>query len=136
MLGIELSDLLDAASRAGGRREERNEPTKTPPDVLCLTLQEVAARYASPCAFKVGDIVTPRNGYYYNNVGVPHVVLEVRDNPIQKFDIVEDMRDQAMPTFGARFDVRVATELFGKIIAFWQESWALEAYTGPRAKLD
>ncbi|QRE76501.1 hypothetical protein [Methylobacterium aquaticum] len=136
MPALDLSDLLAAASRNGSRREDRDEPTKTPPDVLCLTLQEVAARYVSPCPFKVGDIVTPRNGYYYNNVGVPHVVLEVRNSPIQNFDIVEDMRDQAMPTFGARFDVRVATELLGKIIAFWQESWALEAYTGPRATLD
>lgn len=123
---IELSELLSAAAR---QREARPEPHKSPPDVLCTTLRETAARYTGPCPFKPGDLVTPRASSPYTGAGSPHIVLEVAETPIrntqgQKGDLVSHL-------FGSRLDVRVACEEQGAIVAFLQESWSLEPYTGP-----
>lgn len=123
---IELSEILSAAAR---QRDTRPEPRKSPPDVLCTTLRETAARYVGPCPFKPGDLVTPRASSPHTGAGLPHVVLEVAETPIRntqgtKGDVVSHL-------FGSRLDVRVACEEQGSIVAFWQESWSLEPYTGP-----
>lgn len=136
MPAFELSDLLSAASRAGSGSEERDEPAKTPPGVLCLTLTEVAARYAAPCPFKPGDIITPRRGFHVRRHGEPHIVLEVFESPVRITSIVEEITDVGHPVFGSRLDFRVCCEVGGKITAYTAESWMYEPYTGPRATLD
>lgn len=123
---IELSEILSAASR---QRDTRPEPRKSPPDVLCLTLQETAERYVAGCPFKPGDLVTPRAASPYTGSGNPHIVLEVAETPFR--NTVGPKGDIVSHLFGSRLDVRVACEESGVIVAFWQESWQLEPYTGP-----
>lgn len=122
---IELSEILSAASR---QRDTRPEPRKSPPDVLCTTLRETAARYIGPCPFKPGDLVTPRVSSPYTGAGSPHIVLEVAETPIRNID--GGKSGVVSHLFGSRLDVRVACEEQGVIVAFWQESWHLETYTG------
>lgn len=123
--------LASASRRHGGDLED--EAPKSPPDVLCATLREVAERYVAPCPFKPGDLVTQRKGYNLKGNGEPGVVVEVASDPIRNFVCAEDQTDIASMAFGSKLDVRVACERSGNIIAHWQESWCLEPYTGPGA---
>jgi hypothetical protein len=100
------------------------------PEAQVATLIEACERYRSPCPFKVGDIVTPRVGLGYSDGGLPHVILEVADEPHRHFAPTEGASIYAS-AFGSRLDVRVANFVkSGEIVAFWQESWRLEPWTG------
>lgn len=125
---ISLADLL-AASKAAG---ETNAALPLP-EVQIATLRETFARYSAPCPFKPGDLVTPRKGCGYKDAGVPHIVLEVAENPIRVFDINTAVRS-CSTDFGERLDIRVVSHCkSGDLVAFWQESWRLEPYVEERA---
>lgn len=97
-------------------------------DEFVATLREAAERYAAPCPFKPGDLVTPRAGFLYHGAGLPFVVLAVSAFG----NVAPDFQSgPSTPLFGARLDVRVAGSLGSGICAWWQESWMLEPYTGP-----
>lgn len=115
------------------RNQDQPSARATPPDVLCITLREIADRYAEPCPFKVGDLVTARACYNVQDAGEPCVVLEVLKAPVRNFDCTEDQTDIASMSFGAKIDVRIAKEMRGEIVSYWHESWTLEPYTGPNA---
>lgn len=107
----------------------------TPPDVLCVTLREIAARYAQPCPFKAGDLVTPRSGSDNRGKGAPHVVLEVLDRPVPDFSCT-DPGESTNNSYGARRDMRVVCETRpGSISAFWVESYQFEPYADPEATI-
>ena len=99
------------------------------PEAQIATLQEAYARYSSPCPFKPGDFVTPREGMGYTDAGLPHIVLEVADTPRYPFDVTDRMTP-ASSFYGMKLDIRVACFLSssGNVDAFWQESWRLQAY--------
>lgn len=110
-------------------RQQNAEPVALPlPEAQIATLKEACERYAAPCPFKVGDIVTPRKGYSTRGVGVPHVVLEVLAEPLQLMKA--DPRVMSMNCFGRRIDMRVLChgETDGELAAYWVESWEYEPY--------
>lgn len=114
-----------------GTPDDRPAPKPLPlPEVQVSTLQEAFKRYEDGCSFKAGDLVTPRAGYNYKGVGKPHIVLEVAAAPVRVFEISSNVRTGSS-NFGERLDVRVAChDDDGDIVAFWQESWRIEPYTG------
>lgn len=116
---ISLNDLI-------GQHEHGNGSGKRPlPEAQIATLREAAMRYTAPCPFRVGDLVTPRKGYRYHDAGLPHIVLEVSDDPIRTWPADEPNSSG----FGPRLDVRVANFASdGTVVAFWQESWCLERF--------
>lgn len=101
------------------------------PEAQVATLLEVAARYAAPVPFKVGDLVTPRKGYNIRDAGDPHIVLEVPKFPIRNFAMGDDPSAFGSAFFGARLDIRVGTFDRGHVAAYWGESFRYEPYTGP-----
>lgn len=129
---MDIMEMLASEGRRRGRDRADDAP-KSPPDVLCKTLREIAARYSAPCPFKVGDLVTPRKGYVSKEEGEPGIVIEVAEQPIRNFACVEGQTDIASMAYGAKIDVRVAYGRHGVIMAHWQESWTIEPYTGPGA---
>lgn len=130
-ISMELGDLLADASR-GGRHQQ--QPQKSPPDVLALTLKEVEQRYRIGCTFKPGDLVTPRRGYPYKDDGRPCVVVDVLAKPVVKLD-VENFDGNGNTCYGQRIDMRIIHESGGDICGHWVESWCFEKYTGPVAEL-
>lgn len=126
---FDLSEILQRAAQSS--RDDSDDRASSPPDVLCITLSEIAQRYAAPCPFKPGDLVTPRKGYNKKGAGQPHIVLEVFEEPVRTFDTTEDMADTGSPFFGAKLDMRIACEVSGVIMAYCTESWNMEPYTGP-----
>ncbi|KMO34283.1 hypothetical protein [Methylobacterium aquaticum] len=130
--GMDLGEMLEAASR-GRSRGERNHRA-TSPEVLCVTLKEIEQRYRIGCQFKPGDLVTPRPGYTYDGEGAPHVVLDVLAKPVMQLDL-DDPSKTASNSYGRRIDMRVACEHAGIIAGFWVESWCFEKYTGPIAEM-
>jgi hypothetical protein len=119
---ISLTELLRA-----GAVTERGE-CRPIPEAQIATLLEAFARYAAPCPFKPGDLVTPRKGFGYTDEGAPHIVLEIREAPVCQFDIT-DRTSPASNLFGLKLDMRVACfRSSGDVEAFWQESWRHETY--------
>ncbi len=112
---------------SGGDDESPVPPVPpTPPDVLAVTLREVYGRFVAGCPFEPGDIVTPRRGYNYKQVGTPQAVLKVFGEPLVEWDSVN----------GGSYcmnDMMVAAESRGNIVTFLAESWAFEEYRGPVA---
>jgi len=133
---MSLARLL--ASMDNEHDDDRDERSSriTPPEVLCLTLREVAERYNSDCAFKVGDLVTPRAHYNVRGAGRPHVVVEVFATPVRNYDCVESVSDIASQAFGSKNDIRVVAEDREQIVPFVVESWKFEPYTGPGSKAE
>lgn len=129
---MDIMEMLASEGRRRGRDRDDDAP-KSPPDVLCKTLREIAARYSAPCPFKVGDLVTVRKGYNLKGEGEPIIVIEVAEQPIRNFACVDDPSDVASMAYGSKLDVRTAHERGGNIVSHWQESWCLEPYTGPGA---
>lgn len=127
-----MSSLLNALAMAAmeSDRSEKKAP-KTSPEVLSTNLRELADRYAAPCPFKVGDLVTPRADSDYVGEGEPQIVLEVLETPIRNFVTYGSKDSVHSQAYGVRLDVRVGCEADGCLVAFWKESWKLEPYTGP-----
>lgn len=113
--------------------EQSKRESRPLPEAQVATLLEEFAHYSQPCQFKPGDLITPRATSSYSDRGVPHIVLEVRDEPIRNFAPGDDISDVFSSAFGARLDIRVAIMVpDGRVVTFWQESWRHEPYTGPR----
>lgn len=113
--------------RASGASSESKRPI---PEAQVATLIEAFQRYAASCPFNPGDLVTPRKGHGYSDAGLPHIVLEVAEEPHRTFTPTSSMPVYAS-CFGCRLDVRVANfTSAGEIVTFWQESWCLEPYIG------
>lgn len=121
---INIGDLLRNLNEKKGQ-EKKPRPLD---EAQIMELQALFSRYTEPCPFKPGDLVTPRANANYTDRGVPHIVIEVADQPIRNFT-TEDVHDIASHAFGCRLDVRVAVIADGeRTVAFWQESWQLEAW--------
>lgn len=125
-IAIPLGDLLaDRLNESGGSRPL--------PEAQIATLREAFERYKGECPFKPGDIVTPRKGYGYRDAGLPHIVLEVLNEPLRNFEVTESVGTSSSG-FGMKLDVRVACfTRDATVAAFWQESWCLEPYEGDPA---
>ena len=108
---------------------EKHKPPQHPPlpEALVMTLLEIYDRYRNH-RFVPGDIITPRKGYLYSNAGLPHIVLEVDDDPES---IRHGLNDGAC-NWGGRYDARVATWTNGEYTAYWIESWSFELYELPK----
>lgn len=130
-IGIPLSgDDLLRMLRGGDEDGDGGPAARALPEADVATLREIAERYARPCPFNPGDIITPLPGQY-NNAGEPHVVLEVAEFPIRNFD--EGGHTSAFSnSFGARLDIRVALIDYrhgeGRVECYWQESWRHEPW--------
>lgn len=124
---MSLAKLLASIERDGDERPER----KSPPDVLCVTLREVFERYAAPCPFKPGDLVTTIKGANLRGAGEPHMVLDVLDRPTPNFAAAEGAMDTSSCNFGQKRDMRLLCESEGRLTAFWVESWQFEPYALP-----
>ena len=101
------------------RAQMENDDTEDSParplaEALVETLRGAAARYAAPCPFKPGDLVTPRRGYNLKDSGEPHIVLEVFDPP-------KLLGPNERPA-----SVRIGYWLDGQIVATVGEHWCYE----------
>lgn len=126
--GKSIRDLLKQNEGGDGGKLSTSEVLKR--------LQQAAKDYASGNPFKIGDIVTPREGYNIIKAGEPCVVIEAIDaiegNGINFHGEV----NPSAPDFGRRLDLRVL-RLFDEpernvrdIMAFWCESWTFEHWKG------
>jgi len=116
--------LLPLSSLLGGQPQEA--PVRPHPDAQAEELKALYARYAAPCPFVCGDLVTPRKNSGIKGHGEPHVVVEVIDGGLPS-------RWTNDRVHGFRLDIRLAFlvtdgEHYG---LGWFESWAFEPYTGP-----
>lgn len=112
-----VAHILEAAPQA-----------RTAPGVLMPELLDIAARYKAPCAFKAGDLVTPRSNSGQKGAGHPHIVLEVIDwaDPYLHHGSPKEKTSSA---YGMRQNMRVAGEANpGRIACFWVESFTYEEY--------
>jgi len=117
------SGLVEMLS--GMHRDDEDYAARPLPEAQVETLKEIAARYAH-CDFKVGDLVTPRQGFNVKGSGHPHIVVEVApfDSPV-----VPTGEEAGSCTFGARYTMRVASLCQGSsYAAHWVEHWAFETY--------
>lgn len=129
-IAINLGDLMRDAM--GKQEKERGQKSRPIDEAQVMELEALYARYIAPCPFKPGDLVTPRPNSNYTDNGIPHIVLEVAEQPIRLFH-ANDPHDISAHSFGPRLDVRVAIIADGeRMVAFWQESWQLEAWA-PKA---
>ncbi len=129
MPGIDLSELLLAAASSRPRSDDAKE-RRTPDDVLALTLKEIQQRIQSGCPFKVGDLVTPREGYGTKGVGRPYVVIEVFSEPVRALN----PKDLFSPAYGVVHDIRILGEQC-HLHAYMAASYEYEKYAGPVAEL-
>lgn len=110
---------------------DAEEPKSRPiVEAQIATLHETFARYAAPCPFQPGDIVTARAGYGHRGVGIPHVVLDVRP-PTYAF-AAHEPADTTSNAYGRRLDIRVAAIAEksdnNAICCWWVESWEFETF--------
>lgn len=88
-------------------------------------LREFAAVYAAPNTFKVGDLVTPRDGGNLKGVGEPYLVVESLAEPVRSLE-----GNPASNGFGWNLNVRAACLFHGQMTCFWLEHHTLEPYAG------
>lgn len=119
---MSLSDLLSEMA------SERNEkPVRLPlPEAQIMELKALQQRYAAPCPYVSGDLVTPRGNCNVKGAGLPHIVLEV-GRPSE----AAEPESTASNGYGRRIDMRVAcySERKASIAAFWVESFEFEPYS-------
>lgn len=129
--GIAIPMSGDALRRLlGGGGDDEGAGGKPIPEAQIAILREMHALYVAPCRFKPGDIITPRPGSY-KDAGEPHIVLEVREEPIRNFDISANHSEAFSNAYGVKLDIRVALLQGDRVEAYWQESWRHDPYTGP-----
>jgi len=119
---MELREILDAAVN-----EIKGEDTILP-EARIARLREAAQRYHQPNPFKIGDLVTPRGDSKLRGAGQAQLVIEVRRNAELYFH-----GDESLPSFGARYDMRVLALTNKAIVAVCVESQDYERYTGEGA---
>lgn len=108
-----------------------NRPVNKPiHEAQIMELRVICAQYQEPCAFKVGDLVTPRAGRGIRDAGEPHIVVEVFDPPRRVFD-----GDASIQAYVALITMRVACISGGgeAYVCFSVEHPAFERYTGEGA---
>ncbi len=125
---MNLEELL-SAKIAQHMADETSETSTIIPEAAIATLRELAAIYTAPCAFKVGDIVTPRRASGMRGIGQPHIVIEVFPEPIRALDAdLIGADDITHRNFAAKIDMRVLTIHRGEIVAWASESFFYEPY--------
>lgn len=123
-MAISLGDIMRGMGAEG---DEQSGPRPLP-EAQVATLREAFERYSAPCAFKPGDLVTPRKGFNVKCVGDPHIVIEVFGDPIRNF-AVNDPVDTGLAAYGSRMDMRVVCfAADNSVAAFMSESWKFEKY--------
>lgn len=115
------ADILRAMADTADR------PSRPIPEAQVMTLREAFDAYSAPCPFKPGDIVTPRATSTYADIGVPHIVLEVLENPLRNFEPTKEISVYSN-SFGQRLDMRVGVMSGGYVATYWQESYQHELY--------
>lgn len=114
-------DLLSIEELLSGEK-----PRKAPPAMAAEVLVEYRdsyQRFLAGCRFSQGDLVTPLASSHIVGAGEPCVVLETRSAGLT----FTGERDA--PSFGARFDMRIARFMDGDtIVRFWVESVDFEPY--------
>ncbi|WP_336801697.1 hypothetical protein [Kaistia sp. MMO-174] len=129
--------MADLIGGSNGGNDPRPKPQNRPiHEAQVETLRELFARYQTEKPFKVGQLVTPRAGFNLHGVGEPCVVLEM----VGFDEALTSDEEFGSPGFGARLDLRIATLANGShgehaIMAYWNESWQFEPYTGPGASV-
>jgi hypothetical protein len=123
--------LANAINGAAEDDDDKDDAPALLPEAVIADLKELCSRYTAGCPFRVGDLVTPRRGYNALGAGTPHIVIEVRSEPIRNFDVAQP-GFLSSDHFGARIDIRVAHIDHGTtMVMHWGESWMYEPYTGP-----
>jgi hypothetical protein len=129
---MNVMDMIMRDAMRGAHHSHQEEMHNQPLPIVeaqIATLQEIADIYRRGCPFKVGDVITPRNGHNMKGAGRPHVVMEVFDEPVRTLTSA-DPADTSQCTFGRRMDMRVATFSveMGVVVAFMTESWEFESF--------
>lgn len=96
------------------------------PSAQVEELMAYAEEYRAGCAFKHGDIVTPKKNSGVKGTGLPHVVLEVLEEPVRLWGHDEPSQTGSA-LFGRRVDIRVVCYVDNDhVAAFWSESYQYE----------
>lgn len=125
-----MSDTFNEMMAAALAESVNSNGSEAPPlpEAEIETLREVCGNYTNPCPFRIGDIITPRQGYNITNAGRPQIVVEIADPPHRNFEtILPDAHSSQ--AWGSRLDIRVAHYGNGTLIMHWVESWQFEPYT-------
>jgi hypothetical protein len=128
-------DPLEAlASMLGKKQNTRTPPSTKPPlrEAVISTLKDLASAYGNN-PFKVGDLVTPRQGLNLRDAGCLHVVIYVDPDPRHHFTIGGAPAESTHSIgYGRYLDVRVLSFCHGggewAYVPFWMESWQLQPY--------
>lgn len=109
------------------RSENDRQPVRLPTaEAQIMELKALQARYAAPCPFASGDLVTPRANAGCHGAGLPHIVLEI-GRPAE----APEAENVASNGYGRKIDMRVAaySERHGVISSHWVESFDFEPYS-------
>lgn len=109
--------------------EERSKP-KPLPEAIVMELREAAKRYERANPFKIGDLITPATGSYYNGKGEPHLVIATCPAEY-RWDA-----KNGSPHYGIRIDTRVLQIVDGSMAAFWIESAQFDPWPEPSSNTD
>lgn len=136
-IGTGGDDFLEALANVVGadRKPKRQPPSSKPPmrEAVISTLKELANAYGN-CQFKVGDLVTPREGLNLRDAGGLHVVVYVAGPDEARHHFTTTGKDVSTHSleYGRYLDVRVLSFCHGGgewcYIPFWMESWQLQPY--------
>lgn len=77
--------------------------------------------------FRLGDLVTPRQGVSLIGAGIPQIVVETR----LEAEPFQTAAGWGSVTFGARLNIRVLGWNTGCYCMFWNEAWMHVPYQGP-----
>jgi len=128
-----LREIL--AGALGEVTGSRNLTDSTPPKEALARLTAAYQDYTSTARPKPGDLVTIKPSHNLHGVGDPHIVLEVRPEPVWSF-YATDPADTGHAAFGRGLNVRVACIQRGDTVSYWMEHWVLEPYVGQNLKTD
>jgi hypothetical protein len=127
-----IPDIIKQMMEGGGSMRVVGMPQpRTPmdPAALVLQLRQSFERYQTRCPFEPGQLVTPRPNMYLGGPGEACIVLEVLETPIRP----NANTRTGHPDYMARLDMRVLTEVNGKLLPFVVESWQYELWVGSAA---
>lgn len=129
---VKPQDILQMMSEG---LERGPKPQRPLPEAQVMELREACRHFGTPASarFKPGDLVTPVKSAAYDNGGDPHLVLEVRAEPIPHVMPI-DSREAFATSYWPRQDMRVAVIKEGRetdfcVAAFWVESWVFEEWS-------
>lgn len=125
-----LEMLMEQAhSESQNDRKGKLEPLQgTQLEAALQDLREMQRLYARENPFKVGDLITPKDGQHYSGAGYPHLVVEVFDPPQQR-PFGGDISGTSAE--GAWLDLRVATvnPRTNNRVMYVVESWGFESWS-------